>query len=247
MTLPSNASMDVFPNNTQSSYKIVLPRTLYLKHDYEVALAEIHYPVAWRTFSGLESYGFLVRDNDDMTIRHIFVPKAYYESVPEFVDAINKALHTHFEIEGEALDTIVINCNRLEQNVRVKTKSKYSLRFNSEASEALGLNFEWYTGPYKWGEFIYDITRGFNSLYVYCSLVAPQIVGNVYVPLLRSVAVEQKRGHHVIKAYGEPHYVPINSKEIHMVEINIKDDTGTDVSFTFGKVICKLHFRQRSL
>lgn len=247
MTLPSNASLDVFPGNTQSSYKIVLPKTLYLKSEYEVALAEIHYPVAWRTFADINSYGFQIRDNRDMISTAIFVPRAHYESIPEFVKAINDALQTYFTIEGIAHDSVLIKCDRLEQKVRVKTDPNYSISFNVEASEALGLNYVWYSGPYKWGEFIYDITRGFNSLYVYCSLVAPQIVGNVYVPLLRSVAAEHKRGQHVIKAYGEPHYVPINSKEIHTVEINIKDDTGSDVSFTFGKVICKLHFRQRSL
>ena len=32
-----------------------------------------------------------------------------------------------------------------------------------------------------------DITSGFNTLYVYCDLIQPQIVGNVLAPLLRTV------------------------------------------------------------
>ena len=247
MTLPSNACLDVFPKNTLSSYKINLPKALYLKHDYEVALAEIHYPVSWRTFADVNSYSFIVADNEKRTFHHDFVPNAFYENVPEFVRAINTALKNFLVKDGTESDSIVLDCNKLEQKVRVRTSSKYSIQFSKEACQVLGLDFLWYSGLSEWGNFIYNISRGFHALYVYCSVVEPQIVGDVYAPLLRTVAAEQKRGQYVIKAYGKPHYVRINTKEIHTIEINIKDDTGADVSFTFGKVICKLHFRQRSL
>ena len=56
VTLPSNASMDLYPTNKQASYKIRLPRTLYLRHGFEVALVEVQYPISWKTFSREESY-----------------------------------------------------------------------------------------------------------------------------------------------------------------------------------------------
>ena len=46
VTLPSNASLDVHPDNTLSNYTVQLPRTLYLKPGFEVALAEIQYPLS---------------------------------------------------------------------------------------------------------------------------------------------------------------------------------------------------------
>ena len=49
ITLPSNASMDYYSNNTASAYQIRMPRTFYLKGKYEVALAEIQYPHTWAT------------------------------------------------------------------------------------------------------------------------------------------------------------------------------------------------------
>ena len=45
-----------------------------------------------------------------------------------------------------------------------------------------------------------------------------------------------------MKYYGEPHYVPVNTSKFDTIEINIKDDTGRNVSFKAGKVICKAAF-----
>ena len=43
-----------------------------------------------------------------------------------------------------------------------------------------------------------------------------------------------------MKYYNQPHYVPVNTYKFHTIEINIKDDTGQNVLFKAGKVICKL-------
>ena len=247
ITLPSNACMDVYPKNTQSSFKINLPKTLYLKHAYEVALAEIHYPVSWRTFANLQAYSFSVQEEFTGTFRVISISIAYYKDVPEFIHAINVALQAYFTTMRFPNDAIKIQCREVEQKIRIQTKPQFSIKFSSEAADVLGIEYKSYNGPYEWGRFPYDISRGFHALYVYCNVVTPQIVGDVYAPLLRSVAIENKRGEHITKSYSDPHYAPINTNEIHSIELNIKDDTGADVPFTTGKVICKLHFRERPL
>ena len=84
-------------------------------------------------------------------------------------------------------------------------------------------------------------------MYVYCNVVDSQIVGDTFAPLLRTVAVSGERGSVITSTFDRPHYVPVSTDEVGMLEINIKDDTGEDVSFQFGKVIVKLHFRQKSI
>ena len=42
--LPSNSSLDKFPNNTLTEYRVGLPQTISLTGEWEVALTEIHYP-----------------------------------------------------------------------------------------------------------------------------------------------------------------------------------------------------------
>ena len=47
MTLPSNSSMDVFPDNTLTTYRTLLPEYIHLNGDYECALTEISIPTTW--------------------------------------------------------------------------------------------------------------------------------------------------------------------------------------------------------
>ena len=45
LTLPSNASTKTFPENTPGSYKVKLPKTIFLpENNWEVALASISIP-----------------------------------------------------------------------------------------------------------------------------------------------------------------------------------------------------------
>jgi hypothetical protein len=41
VTLPSNSSMDMYPDNTAAHFKTILPKRIYLHGEYEVALTEI--------------------------------------------------------------------------------------------------------------------------------------------------------------------------------------------------------------
>jgi len=90
-----------------------------------------------------------------------------------------------------------------------------------------------------------DIYGGFYSLFVYCSLVEPQIVGNVTAPLLRNVHIHGLHGDMVEKLFHAPHYVPVIAKEVDRIEIDIKDDNNQSVPFQFGKTVVKLHFRKK--
>ena len=49
LTLPSNASMDVFPDNKTTSYRVQLPQNINLEGDKEVGLYSISYPNTWYT------------------------------------------------------------------------------------------------------------------------------------------------------------------------------------------------------
>lgn len=47
VTLPSNASIQYFPRNTQSSYRTKLSQPLFLSGQWEVGLSEIFIPRNW--------------------------------------------------------------------------------------------------------------------------------------------------------------------------------------------------------
>jgi hypothetical protein len=119
------------------------------------------------------------------------------------------------------------------------------VRFSSRLQYMLGLHKNEISEDEIQGDYIPDLRGGFYSLYVYCSLVEPQIVGNNTAPLLRLVNIEGTHGNICEKIFYTPHYVPIVTKEITKIDIAIKDDNARLVPFDFGKTIIKLHIRKR--
>ena len=91
-----------------------------------------------------------------------------------------------------------------------------------------------------------DFTGGFTTLYVHCSIVEPQTVGNFRSELLRTVPVdsEKKFGETIHKEFISPHYVNVLHKNFDNIRIEIRNDEGLPVPFEYGKVIVKLHFRK---
>ena len=95
------------------------------------------------------------------------------------------------------------------------------------------------------GSKVCDLQRGFYSLYVYCDIVEPTVVGDVKVSLLRSVNISGKHEETVDRIYETVHYVPLHRKQFDSIDINIRDYTGRSVPFQRGKVIVTLHFRMK--
>ncbi len=94
-----------------------------------------------------------------------------------------------------------------------------------------------------------DLRRGFESLYVYSSIVEPRIVGDKIVPLLRIVPITGIHGEMVTARFDHIQYIPVLSvlsREFGIVETEIRDDTGRPVPFERGKVTVTLHFRRCS-
>ena len=86
-----------------------------------------------------------------------------------------------------------------------------------------------------------------KSLYVYCNIIKPVIVGDREVPLIRRVEIpsEKSFGQTVELIYTRPHYYPLVYHEFESIEIDIKDDTDKTVQFAFGRVALTLNFRKK--
>ena len=138
VTLPSNASLDVHPGNTLSNYTVQLPRTLYLKPGFEVALAEIQYPLSWKT---VPEYTFGVLDfTEDVDVTTIVFPDAHYDSVLELVRVINKNLITFFEIKDLPKRTIMLTYDELTNKVTLNATTGYGLALNEELTAIFGFD-----------------------------------------------------------------------------------------------------------
>lgn len=89
---------------------------------------------------------------------------------------------------------------------------------------------------------------GIRQLYIYSSVVDPILVGDVRVPLLRSIWVDSNKhsfGDVVHVRLDNPMYLPVSSSSINKIEVNIRDDFGRLIKFPYGsKTSLTLHFRK---
>jgi hypothetical protein len=280
--------MDFF-RNTASEFKVRLPRTLYLRGNYEVALVEIQYPHTWQTFNKDDDYTFTCIDVEDNS-HSIKMPKGYYKDVSELVEKLNGAYSQYLRYniikcqrEDEDVDdietihrdriaasfsygittippnegniasshasstSVSFHYHKIENKVSLSLRCGLQVKLSNGLSQALGFEQKVYTEN-AMASYQPDITRGFNTLYVYCSICEPQIVGDTYAPLLRTVFITENRGNTVDTIFDSPHYIPVMQSKFDVIELNIKNDLNELVSFGAGaKVLCKLHFRQKAL
>ena len=85
-----------------------------------------------------------------------------------------------------------------------------------------------------------------STIYVYCDIVEPQIVGETSAQLLKSIPAQEKFGDVITKTFTNIQYVPIRTKSFEVVKVLLRSDTGDPVPFERGKVVITLHFRQHN-
>jgi hypothetical protein len=94
-------------------------------------------------------------------------------------------------------------------------------------------------------DWVADVKKGLNSLYVYCPLVEPRMVGGAQVPLLRIVPVERRDREMITRVFDPIQYSPLLQRRLQTVEIDLRNDTDSIVLFERGRVVVTLHCRKR--
>ena len=91
LTLPSSASLDVFPDNKTTSYRVKIPQTIDLEGNWEVGLYSISYPNTWYTLQkGFDTHIYYA-DQSGLFLAAI-VDYGYYTSIEDLAKAINASL-----------------------------------------------------------------------------------------------------------------------------------------------------------
>ena len=89
--------------------------------------------------------------------------------------------------------------------------------------------------------------RGIDTIFVYCDIVEPVLVGDVKVPLL--VYYPYKTNEEGYNAYTEflmPTYVGVNRSTLRTIEVQLRDATGECIPFAYGKTVITLHLRRKT-
>jgi hypothetical protein len=266
MTLPSNVKS--FHDNRISHFSTILPRNLNVRN-YEVALKEICYPHSFdNIYEPINEVSFTYHTTFPKFARKTkHIPPGYYKTMDDVAQAINALKPRTFkgEVSFEKFG---------RKRAKIVLFSGEMMKLHPTLAQLLGFDDDNWVNPTSidsWGNppdneppqpensraeeprMRYKATRqgNMNSLYynmfVYSSVCSNSIVGNSYLPLLRTINVEGKEGDYIQKTFDDGHYVKVQSDLLSQIDIKITNDQGELVKFTYGKIIVKLHFRKITL
>lgn len=265
LTLPSNSSMDYYPQNTVANFITQLSRPIKLDGSWEVAIVEVHYPCSLLTL-GENSVVYIhayPRDayeriktnawereeepNFDTIVPIIVVATLTpgdYTDVKEVIDIINK-----FE---SISDYVYFNYDEKTKRVEITSKA-HVIQIEFSAQLALQLGFSpGENNIVKNNQSVRpaNLRVGLPSqMYIYCDVVEPQFVGDYTAPLLQMINVDTADyvyGSSRFVQFISPHYVSVLKTSFESVEIDLRDNTGKKLPFKFGTSCVKLHFRKRA-
>ena len=269
VSLPSNTFVDgdYERQNTTSSFRVRLPNEINLGNgDWEVALVEIQYPHSWNNITN-ETFtraGTQFPQNQIVVkftngeYKTFSIPVGNYSNIDMLLAAIRKAFDSHSlgkfkDKEITLTDKIWFDYDYVNQRVvfrKPKLNDSVNLIIISpQLKYILGFDrlFFYDQDNYTSAKYPPDIRGGTDSMYIYCNIVKPQIIGNSMEQVLRIIPVSGEYGDIVDKQFNPAHYVPVLQKQFGSIEITIKTDQDKPFAFQFGKSIVKLHFKRKAL
>ena len=141
LTLPSNSSMNFFPENRLNNYSTRLQTQLHLGEvgAWEVGLTEIHYPRNWNNVvdtlfrtNVIEQDEWcitLCRDLESMNHTNHYLSPGHYRTISEVCAVYGKRLRQYAEILWD----------RILNRVRVKLNKNHRITLSKPLAGALGL------------------------------------------------------------------------------------------------------------
>ena len=176
--LVSNASSQLFPNNTLSSFTNFLPEQVNLDGQWEVAISEISYPSMYQNVTG-GKFMFYYEKLSKTTEAYYLEPDLF-SSITDIVEAMN----TLIQDRNNHRDTcITIKVSRVTQKVKVHLPNEESILaiFSTDFGLMFGGDVRNDSGLLMRGKephepsFAYDIAR-IHSLMIYTDIVESGIL-----------------------------------------------------------------------
>lgn len=133
--------------------------------------------------------------------------------------------------------------------ITVTTDTTATLELENGLHDVLGFttNVLSYNKKPQKGQMEVNLLRGITSLFVYCDVIKPYIVGNVMAPLLRTVTFNVKQyGEMIHVNYTNPMYLNLNQSYFDKMNITIYDSVGELIPFVEGLTTIILHFKRKA-
>ncbi|CAF0918414.1 unnamed protein product [Brachionus calyciflorus] len=212
VTLPSNSSMNLYPENTMTDYTVLLKESIRLEVQYDVALVKFTYKHLWslevvyhdgeniKSFTSRlngEIWKFYINKEYDRRLelgksnkeipQNIKIPKYPFTSNLRDEDVVDEIKSSDY---FRAIPSFSLDPYRFIMYTR-----EYRIRFDGDILRIFNLESKLYevSGDKRyleWGIINDPSPNIINSLFIYCDIIDFQYVGDAYAPLLRSVVVD---------------------------------------------------------
>jgi len=245
VTLQSNASMDLYPENKITNFrnrlgiKITKPAG-----KWEVALAGMQYTAGLLYLRKGEALFERWPDPNGARKEYISSPSDA-TTLAEFTDALNKAL------PGSTFTT-----NKLNAAYSLKLKSPTEvIRATEKIRDLLGLKSNILTCSTQSrreqsmcigaSTFPMFLTAGNTKLFVYCDLIWPQFIADRMAQCLRVVSYTGNSREQKNLEFFNRHYMDLAISDFDTIHIYLRNELGELVPFEFGNLTITLHFREK--
>ena len=254
--LVSNASSQLFPNNTLSSITNFLPEQVNFDGQWEVAISEISYPSMYQNTT--EGKYMFYDEKLSKTTDAYYLEPGLYSSITDIVEAMN----TLIQERNNHRDTcITIKVSRVTQKVKVYlANEESSLAISStDLGHIFGGDLRNDSGILMRGKepheptFAYDIVR-ILSLMIHTDIVEYNIVGDTKAPLLRCFPfISKLKSGDLITTGQYMNYQTFSNLQIrrllknsfHSIHIDLRDTSGEKVPFvSVGITLLVLIFKK---
>lgn len=263
--LVSNASMNIYKDNTLASFTNFLPEQINLDGEWDVALSEITCPSLYHnvtdgTFKFFNDITSRSETDEDVTFT---IPKGMYYSAMEIVKHMNKLIKDKYNKPSSDLP-IKLTWNALDYHIELTLENEIVVLDLSGSNDLLHIfGFDKkkqgiLKGQEKlsWrGDFPVDIVR-IHSFLVYSDIVDHGVVGDAKAPILRSFShIPKLKGFEILPSqivdthvFTNLQFRPILKKSFHSVKIDLRSSKGDLVPFAgVGITRLSLYFRKRKI
>lgn len=261
VTLPSNASMDYYPDNGPSRFTTRMPHEWRLTGEWVVGISEIIFPhtmqhvpengarnfVELHTFTGNKLESAKPRYSEIRTS----IKSGVYQDLQTLLDEINTASavkgHLWFERDNGGHVNVTKACDCAD------TDHRFGLA--RVLCKILGFRYNEREEPFMLGsdgsrrsDHPAALSNGLPSvMFVYTDLCEAHVTGDVQTPLLRVVPVDVSKyeyGCTRLRTFPTIKYIPLLKSAFDTIEILIRDEFGEPLLFDHGTLTVTLHFKR---
>jgi len=184
LTLPSNSSMDYYPDNTVVRYTTKLTNTVEVEGEWEVGLTEIYFPS--QVENVIEGYCYYDIYYDDRFLRRITMSGKHYKRMRRLIENLHKEQREQMPLDDH--EPLLAQFVYQEGRIRMNLHTRFVVQFSPDLAHLLGFEPDvTYRRNIPVAKQIPIMIGHAHSAYVYCDLLEHVAVGDTKAPLLRIV------------------------------------------------------------